>query len=118
MNMLTADWTTGLITLDGEPTALAQYNRNERWNGFLCPSFDALTVVEVLEGLNESYGSDAPTYGMEWDWNDEGALVLTERLYRDEEGEAYRPEVILPDADGLYSLGAYGWVWCELHPEW
>lgn len=114
-------WTTGRVCIDELVSVPAQYMPENRWNGFIAaPYIDALSVVMVLEAIN----ADADTYGEElggydFTWDADGALVLTNRQELAETGDAFRPEVIRPDEDGLYALGSYGWVWSEdADPHW
>jgi hypothetical protein len=99
---------TGLVTLDGDPIVWGVYDRRVRWNGWLCPSIDAWSVVRVLDTLNALQDDD---YRVDYTWNESGALVLTETQWAIEAGDDYQPQVIEPDGDGLYSLGAHAWVW-------
>lgn len=102
---------TGIVSTNGEDweTHWAVYDCRQRWNGFLAaPALDALSVVEMLDPLR-----DDASYGLSYDFREDGALVITEYQMRDEEGEAYEPLVTLPDEDGLYMLGSFGWVWTE-----
>lgn len=101
-------YTAGPISIDEGPTVLAQYHERERWNGWLCPRIDAISAVAVLDWLNEV----GPEYGYDYDFDAAGSLILTDRQYRDEDPD-YVPEELPADADGLYSLGAYSWVWSE-----
>ncbi|MCL8251352.1 hypothetical protein AERO_08145 [Aeromicrobium fastidiosum] len=99
--------TVGLVSLDGQPPAvLGQYDEFERWNGWLCPWLDPLAVVTVIDVLN-SHAIDELEY--QYDWRDDGALLLTDCQNEDEDG--YEPQVLLPDSDGLYQLGAESWIW-------
>lgn len=95
-------YTVGLVTLDGMVTALAEYDPDDRWNGWLCPSFDALVAVGILEALAAHSPHDPPHW---FDFID-GVLNVCDRY--DEHGYI---EEYPPDSDGLYPLGAYGWVW-------
>lgn len=101
------NWTAGLVTLGGITTTVpAQYDTDVNWNGFLCPWLDPHAVEVVLASLRRAYAAatddTAPTH--EWDGD---VLVLTEH---DGDGNGYTTRME-PDADGLYPLGAYGWVW-------
>lgn len=91
---------TEVVSLDGFAPVLAQFDDSFRWNGFLCPSLDAHSVIAVLDAINR----DAGTPHYRYDWTDEGVLVLIS----DEETER-----IEPDSDGLYALGSDGWIWTE-----
>lgn len=105
---------TGLVSLDGQaPVVWAVYDPDERWNGFLRPRLDAWSVVEVLAALNAEPVDGLPV-AYRYDWSPTGDLLLWDLLYESEVGEdAYEPEVVAPDEDGLYSLGASAWVWTE-----
>jgi hypothetical protein len=99
----------GFVSLDGQPPAvLGQYDEFERWNGWLCPWLDPLAVVAVIDVLNNN-ANDEVELEYRYDWRDDGALLLTDRQNEDEDG--YEPQVLLPDSDGLYQLGAESWVW-------
>ncbi|MDN5892876.1 MAG: hypothetical protein L0H93_02520 [Nocardioides sp.] len=90
---------------------LAQYDPTHRWNGWIaCPAFDAYTVVDILEAINR----DSPDGDLNrWCFADDGTLALVEVAAEAEDPTTYRPEVIAPDDDGLYRIGASGWVWSE-----
>lgn len=105
---------TGLVSLDGQPPGIwAVYDPDERWNGFLCPKLDAWSVAEVLAALNAEPVDGLPV-AYRYDWSPTGDLLLWDLLYQSEVGEdAYEPDVLVPDEDGLYSLGASSWVWTE-----
>lgn len=109
MTTRTPEWRVGPVRLDVDGSeVLAQYDWFDRWNGWLCPAMDARSVVQVLN----LFGDD-PEYGITYDFEGD-VLVLTEHQWRREAeraGKTYEPERVSPDADGLYSLGAYGWCW-------
>jgi hypothetical protein len=96
--------TTGPITIDGLVTVMGQYPTDVHWNGFLVPSIDAWSVDAVLAAL-EGEPSDI---AMSHEWDDD-VLVLTE-VYGDGEDDV-QVDRMEPDADGLYPLGAFAWVW-------
>lgn len=102
------DVVSGPVRLDETVSVLAQYSPSVRWNGWLIPSMDAWSVETVLTAVNEPFGGDT-TNGYEWEWLDDGSLQLTERLH-DEEPDT---QILHPDEDELYSLGAYSWTWSE-----
>lgn len=109
-------WSTGPITLDGVAEVLGQYPLGHYWNGFLLPWIDPLAVITVLEDLNET-NPNGPT--LDWDWVD-GNLILKEQDYSSTPGPdwalaepQWTEEILEPDADGLYPLGAWAWVWSE-----
>ena len=120
------EWKAGPVTVSG-PTVIAQYDYNYRWNGWLCPVFDPWSIELILNDIksDQEYWQD---YGVEWEWREDGALVLTERQAREEATEEYpfHPEVVMPDEDGLYDLFSYNWCWYEderfydntAHQEW
>lgn len=90
--------TVGLVALEGL-AVLGQYDPDERWNGWLCPSLDALAVVKVLDTLN----GIEPAYGYQFAHG---------VLYLDDLQEPGSPaELIEADDDGLYRLGAHAWTW-------
>jgi len=106
--------TTGPVSL-GEPeaTVLAQYDPAQRWNGFIAaPFIDALSAVQVLDWIGADH-----EYGVTYGFTDSGVLVVHDVQYSDPESSDYDPqysgEVYPPDADGLYALGAFAWVWTE-----
>lgn len=105
-------FTCGPVTFDDEFVVLGQYDDAERWNGWLLPRLDAHSVVAVLEHLNASADVEDPGY----DWTfTEGDLVLTDRRYLAEDAVGYVPEVVTPNPDGLYPLGAFSWCWYPAH---
>ena len=95
----------GWISLDGFAPVLGQYDDTVRWNGWLCPRMDAWSAQHVLERI----AADDDEGLREWDWREDGALVVTEH-YDDTDVDPC-VEVYEPDADGLYALGSWGWVW-------
>lgn len=107
-------FTCGPVTLDGELVVLGQYDTDERWNGWLLPRLDAHSVVAVLDHLNAF--ADAETGDYDWTFDADGALILTDRLYLAEQGVEYVPEVLTPNPDGLYPLGAFSWCWYAHEP--
>lgn len=109
------EWRCGWIALNGdiETRVLAQYPYDVRWNGFLIPALDAWSVVKVLTYVDTVADHDG---GWDWDWREDGALVLIDRQWRTEDPEGFQPEVLEPSPEGLYPLGAYGWVWSETEP--
>lgn len=99
------EWASGPIAIDEGPTVMGQYPTNFRWNGWLCPHIDPLSVEQVMAWLGEmEEDQPSPTH----EWREDGALLLTEY-----DGLDAYTEVLEPDADGLYALGAYAWVWSE-----
>ena len=101
------EYVAGPVCLDELVTVLGQYNPRNRWNGWLMPAIDAWSVEEVLAKF-----ADDMDYGYEWEWLDDGSLKLIERQWRDEDPD-YVPEILTPDEDGLYALGAGSWTWSE-----
>lgn len=98
-------WAAGPVCIDELVTVLAQYPTDVRWNGFLCPFMDPVAVNEVMAALQRDPGDQpSPTH----EWRDDGVLIVTEY-----DGDDAYPEELRPDEDGLYSLGAYSWVWSE-----
>lgn len=87
------------------PVVLGQHMPSNRWNGFLCPRFDALTCVEVLEYLTTERDSDI----LAWSFHDDGSLQVSEGGDTDERYDEWYE----PDEDGLFALGSHGWVWSE-----
>lgn len=103
------NWTTTPVTLGGITTTVCgQYDTAERWNGYLCPWLDAHGVVTVLDALARAYAAAQDEYQPTYEWTAAGDLLLTE--HHDDAHYTTRYE---PDADGLYQLGAHGWVWTE-----
>lgn len=95
--------TVGHVTLDGEVTVLAQYDPSIRWNGWLCPLFDSLTAVTVLETINALN----PTNPVYWYEFLDGVLHVRDRT--DDMSDYI--DTYEPDGDGLYPLGSHGWIW-------
>lgn len=105
---MTTTTTVGPVCIDDYLTVLAQYDPTLRWNGWLAsPALDAWTVQRVLDVL----GDDDQ---QRFEWVDGGALRVTTDCG---DGTTYT-ELLHPDADGLYALGAYGWVWAEDTQPW
>lgn len=101
------------MCLDELVTVQAEYMPRHRWNGWLaCPWIDAWSVVTVLDLINADPYGDADS-GYEYDFREDGALMLTDRQYRAEGGGEDATDTLVPTVDGLYALGAYGWIWSE-----
>lgn len=101
-------YVAGPVCLDTLVTVMGQYNPRDRWNGWLMPAIDAWSVEEVLSKF-----ADDMDYGYEWEWLEDGSLKLIERQWRDEDPEHFQPDILHPDEDGLYGLGAGSWTWSE-----
>jgi hypothetical protein len=99
------EWNAGPICLDDYVTVFAQYS-NQRWNGWLMPRLDAYGVMQVAERMTGFEFNDEYRFR----WLDDGALELTDASQG--EDELY-VEVLHPDEDGLYALGAGSWTWSE-----
>ena len=92
----------GRVGLDGFVSVRAEYDSDERWNGWLCPRMSRESVVHVLDELIAEMPDDPPySYAFEGD-----VLTLVDHQNPDEP-----PERIEPDHKGLYALGAGSWVW-------
>lgn len=100
-----SNWKSGPICLDELVTVLGQYPTNSHWNGWLVPFIDPHGVQTVMAAIADAYSNyeDAPTHR----WEGE-TLILVER-----DGGDIFEDRLEPDADGLYPLGAYAWVWSE-----
>lgn len=104
--------TVGPVTFDDELVVLAEFDPDERWNGWLCPAFDAYTVVAVLGHI-----VSAELGEVAFDWTFAGEdLILTDRRTLAEQGVGYEPAVVAPTPDGLYPLGARAWCWYAPDP--
>lgn len=104
-------YTAGPMTVDGgETVVLGQWSTDLRWNGWITPDLDAWTVEAVLAALASQPDWEENGYSHEWV---DGDLVLRDHSYP-EEG----PEVLSPDADGLYDLGAFRWCWSSVKCQW
>ncbi|MFH7324847.1 hypothetical protein [Aeromicrobium sp. JJY06] len=97
---------TGPVCLDELVTVTATYDPDVRWNGFLCPRMDREAVETVMAAFREYDGeTDPEPPSHRWDG---GALFVTEH-----DGDDQYTEILHPDDDGLYALGARAWVWSE-----
>ena len=79
--------------------------RNERWNGFVIPRFskaEAQRVVADQEVMWMEIPEDAER--LEWDGDN---IKVTSQYDDGDTG------FINPDADGMYAIGGWGWVWTE-----
>ena len=100
--MNTGTHTVGPVSIEGSPDApayMAQYDPTKRWNGWLCPTMDAHSVVTALTAAGPDY--------VTFDFVD-GVLVVEWADYPDDPAER-----IDPDEDGLYDM-SLGWVWAEV----
>lgn len=103
MNVHDVGWTVGPICLDELVTVMAQYPAFHTWNGWLTPRMDAAAVEKVMAAFEDDpYAADKPPTH-EWVGD---VLHLTEY----DDADPY-VEVMVPDEDGLYALGAYSWCW-------
>lgn len=93
------------ICIDELVTVMGQHNPRVRWNGWLCPRIDAWSCVKVIEAIAREH-DDGNQPGPTFEWDDDGNLIVTEY-----DGDTAYPETLPPDEDGLYSLGAWSWVW-------
>ena len=93
---------SGLVTIDGFVIVDAQYRIDYFWNGWLMVTLDAWSCVHVLDKI----AVDDPTLTYSWDGD---VLVVTND--DDDNGYVERYEA---DDDGLYALGAGGWVWSAI----
>jgi hypothetical protein len=102
--------TTGPVCLDELVSVLAEYDPDNRWNGWLAsPWLDALSVVQVLDAIN----ADAPECGYDYTFSDDGILILVDRQAAYENPDGYDGEDVAVNSDGLYALGSHGWIWSE-----
>ena len=92
----------GRVGLDGFVSVRAEYNPDERWNGWLCPRMSRDSAVQVLDMLIAE-APDDPPYSYEFEGD---VLTLV-----DQQNPHEPPERIEPDHKGLYALGAGSWVW-------
>ena len=104
----------GRVTLCGWDQAIpARFNRDQRWNGWLCPWLCPTEVERALAYVNTGNSpEDAVLH--EWLEDPEGRgsiLRITEVRYAtDPDGGV---EDLFPRADGRYSLGSHSWTWEE-----
>ena len=108
--------TEAMVIVGDEGPFPALVDFAERWNGWLCPSFDPQTAQVVVDTLNARM--------LEWfpDPNDECASRLTMDaegvwVFDNQGGDEYtdpRGQLYAWDDEGRVSIGAYGWTWEEL----
>jgi hypothetical protein len=109
--MSDSDLRRGPVCIDDLVTVQAVYDRQERWNGFLCPRMDRDAVETVMAAFGPDDGvSDPRPPSHHWDGD---VLPLTQY-----DGDDEYNETLMPDADGLYALGAREWVWSEDGDSW
>lgn len=101
------DEVTQPMCLDEFVTVWGVHNPRHRWNGWACPSIDPWSVQYVIDKLSED---DHYRY----EWQDDLSLKM---WTADDEAELeVHPEyaeILRPDSDGLYPLGAMSWTWSE-----
>ena len=97
-------WVVGEIGLDEIGPVLAEYPENYRWNGWLQPLLDTWSCEKILEPIAECY---------DWEWVE--ALGTWLLVVRQKDDPAY-VDVVTPNEDGLYPLGAGSWVWSKWWP--
>lgn len=101
------DEVTQPMCLDELVTVWGVHNPRHRWNGWATPSIDAWACQLIIEKLSED-----DTYRYEW----QDDLSLKTWAVEDEDELEAHPEyveVLRPDSDGLYGLGAFSWTWSE-----
>ena len=104
---------TGLVNIDGDPegAVLAQYDPDQRWNGWLCPAFDLYTVIEFIDRSNAHVGDPEDDSYLHYRFEGDALLVAFPVYLAEDPDNAW--ERVEPDSDGLYWLGAWGWCWSE-----
>lgn len=102
-------YVAGPICLDEYVTVQGQYNPRNLWNGWLMPHIDAWSVEKVMRAFEDT---DTDT-GYDWEWQEDGSLQVIDRQWRLEDPEFFQPEILQPDEDGLYALGAGSWTWSD-----
>jgi hypothetical protein len=83
-----------------------------RWNGWLCPSFTRETVEQMATDFDKAASEYEDMDRITFDGDD---VLIHSPVYEAEDG--YKPERITPDADGLYSVGAFAWCWYDADDE-
>lgn len=97
------------VCIDELVTVWAQYDPRARWNGWLMPRIDAWAAERVLTLIAAEHAATGEPDRITWSWADDGTLTVVETYAPD----ADQTDVYEPDADGLVTLGAGGWVWQE-----
>ena len=73
------------------------YDKDQRWNGFYCPSFPISEVKKMKKHFTES-----PT--------NETQIVIRGDIVWIFESD-YEPYKVIQDESGLYPIGSCCWVW-------
>lgn len=85
------------------PKVAGVHDPSVRWNGWACPRFTLETVRDLAAWI-DAQGDD-----------DYERVIVTDngRVFMTKDDEGWTSEVPA-DADGLYGVGAYAWVWSEV----
>lgn len=88
----------GELTLNGENHYTGYYNPAVDWNGWICPYFTKMVVMNILDECDVH------------EWQGEKLIITTWEGYEPEE---YTPQTIEHDGQTItvYALGAFFWTW-------
>jgi hypothetical protein len=98
-------WHAGKVAGDWAEAEYEALIADHRWNGWAVPRFSRQVVDQIISGINadtEDAGEGPYLY-----WTTSGSLVI-------DTNEGEEVEVLDPDPEGLYPLGAWAWCWYEV----
>lgn len=109
-----------LVTLDGEYTFPAVSIPAQRWNGFASPLFTREVAGQIADALNAA--AETPQglteyrlYAWEGDALVESIRITdTPSRWESDPQPGDETDRWEPDAEGLYGIGAFSWVWSEV----
>ncbi|MFC7791380.1 hypothetical protein [Streptomyces cinereoruber] len=99
------------VTVDDRHIYRARVDLSDRWNGWLSPR---LTIDAVRELARHTQEMDERYDEIRVIESESGPVVLHIRWQFLEDGPSDSVTVEAPDADGLYSIGAWEWTWYQI----
>lgn len=91
------------VSLAGSTQAFPATIDYKRWNGFVAPRFRRAVAEAVVVWLNTNHNHEPGRWTNTATFNDDALTIL--------DTEENRPELIEPDSNGRYGIGAGGWCW-------
>jgi hypothetical protein len=106
-------WYDGHVTQEDISEAFpAQMVEHHRWNGSVIPRFTRKTVSRVIDVLNAQDFALDPDGGFRLTW--EGDAIRFYELNEARHSLDYRGELIRPDSEGYYTIGAEWCTWIDV----
>jgi hypothetical protein len=96
---------------DIDETFPAQMIEHVHWGGYVTPRFTRETASRVIDVLNAQDFALNPDGGFRLTW--EGDAIRLYEIIPAVESNDYRGELIQPDSDGFYVIGANWYSWSD-----